>query len=245
MISFAIRTEKFQGPIDLLLDLIEKRKLHISDISLAQVADDYMGHVEKMNDLPVGETANFILVASTLLLIKSLSLLPSLETTEEESRDIEELRNRLKILQDIRNKSLYIKEEFGKNFLFQREFSQFEHVVFSPTNEITPEAILTGIKNVISSIPKLEKLTRAIVEKVISLEEMMERLTERIKKSLTISFREFSNHGKNNKKEVIVSFLAMLELFKQGMINITQSKQFQDIQIENEQYQKTPDYSSR
>ena len=81
---FQIKTEAFEGPLDLLLALIEKRKLFISDISLAEVADDFIEYIKTFDEFPVDMTANFILIASTLLLIKSKSLLPSMTLTSEE-----------------------------------------------------------------------------------------------------------------------------------------------------------------
>ncbi|HWP61085.1 MAG TPA: segregation/condensation protein A, partial [Candidatus Paceibacterota bacterium] len=93
--TFAIKGEAFEGPLEALLDLIESRKLSISEISLAEVCDAYLAHIEQLPQLPLGETAQFILVASTLLLIKSRSLLPSLELTADERESVEELERRL------------------------------------------------------------------------------------------------------------------------------------------------------
>ena len=92
---YKIKLDGFEGPFDLLLDLIEKRKLHINDISLSKVTDDYISHVKSIQHFPIALSANFILIASTLLLIKSKSLLPALQLTEEEQMSIEDLENRL------------------------------------------------------------------------------------------------------------------------------------------------------
>ena len=81
---YTVKTEIFEGPLDLLLTLVEKRKLFINDISLSQVADDYVLHIKQYSEFPVGEVANFVLVASVLVLIKSKSLLPKLDLTQEE-----------------------------------------------------------------------------------------------------------------------------------------------------------------
>ena len=85
---FTVKTKDFEGPLDLLLDLIEKRKFFINDLSLAKVTDDFIAHIQQFENLPMGESAHFILVASTLLLIKSRSLLPQLNLTEEEQTDL-------------------------------------------------------------------------------------------------------------------------------------------------------------
>jgi len=118
--DFKVKVGEFEGPLDLLLNLIEKRKLHITQVSLAQVADDYINYLqgsdrgENLNDM-----ANFILVASTLMLIKSLALLPGLQLTESEKSDVEELESRLKKLQKIRALSQNIKELFGRKISFE------------------------------------------------------------------------------------------------------------------------------
>jgi len=78
--SFTVQAASFVGPLETLLNLIEDRKLSVSEVSLAEVTDAYLAYVEKLPELPLGETAQFILVASTLLLIKSRTLLPSLTT---------------------------------------------------------------------------------------------------------------------------------------------------------------------
>ena len=101
-----VKTSVYEGPLEVLLELIEKRKLLINDISLASVTDEYIARVNTMPHLPVGETAEFISLAATLLLIKSRSLLPNLQLSEEESRDIKELEYRLALYQLIKEASL-------------------------------------------------------------------------------------------------------------------------------------------
>src|SRR3989344_1126361 len=109
--DYHIKTEAFQGPLDLLLQLIEKRKLHINDISLAHITDDYLAHIAGLETFPLKEAAHFILVASTLVLIKSRSLLPSLSLTDEEEGDIKDLERRLKEYKRIKELSLHIEKQ--------------------------------------------------------------------------------------------------------------------------------------
>src|SRR3954469_6101774 len=113
MAAFTVKTQAFEGPLDLLLDLIEKRKLFVSDIALAKVTDDFIEHVRKFENLPMGESAHFILVASTLLLIKSKSLLPELALTDDEQGDIRDLETRLKIYKRIKDASKHVEKMFG------------------------------------------------------------------------------------------------------------------------------------
>lgn len=234
---FKVKTERFEGPLDLLLDLIEKRKLLINDISLSKVTDDFIKHIESMssdlNHNTMGNRAHFILVASTLLLIKSKSLLPTLNLTEEEVHDIDDLEKRLRIYKEIKDASQNISNLFGKNILFYQEGDRKYDPVFSPHKNMTLINIVEAIKSVINSIPKKEVLQKAIVRKVISLEETITKLTNRVMSGLKMSFNEFTKEYSSEKVNVIVSFLAMLELVKQGIIDANQDKTFGDINMEN------------
>ena|SRR3989344_2289171 len=246
--SYNVKTQIFEGPLDTLLTLIEKRKLFINDISLAQVADDYITYVKDLDSAlnasegasgdqkhrNVSDLAHFILIASTLVLIKSKSLLPTLSLTEEEQGSIDDLQKRLAEYQKYKELSKHLRVRFGKNIEYIRLPSKEKVIVFTPDKNTTVSKIFEIIKSVIRQIPKKEFMPKAIVEKVISLEEMIESLTERIRKSMRMSFKDFSGHGKAEKLNVIVSFLAVLELVKQGIIRVTQDKEFRDIHMESD-----------
>ncbi len=232
--SYNVKTHIFEGPLDTLLSLIEKRKLFINDISLAQVADDYIAYVRSLEDFPISESAHFVLIASTLVLIKSKSLLPTLTLTEEEQSSIEDLEKRLAEYQKYKNLSQHLKARFGINAQYLRLPSKEKIIVFTPDKDTTVSRLSDTIRSVIFAIPKKEFVPKAIVQKVISLEEMMESLADRIQLSMRMSFRDFSGMGKVEKVNVIVSFLAMLELVKQGIIQVRQDKDFHDIEIETQ-----------
>lgn len=244
--EYLVKTHIFEGPLDTLLSLIEKRKLFINDISLAQVADDYIAHVKNLSDFPLADSSHFILIASTLVLIKSKSLLPDLTLTEEEQKDIVDLEERLRQYQKYKTLSVHLKTRFGINVEYLRLPSKEKKIVFTPDKNTEVSKMFETVKAVIENIPKKEFVPKAIIEKVISLEEMMSNLSERITKSMKMSFKDFSGHGKADpgsrselttgqaKIHVIVSFLAMLELVKQGIINVKQDKDFHDIEIETQ-----------
>ncbi len=233
MNEFTVKTEHFEGPLELLLNLIEKRKLHISDFSLAQVTDDYITHINEPGKFTMAGAAHFILIASTLLLIKSKSLLPNLSLTEEERSDIDDLEKRLRLYQRFKELSLEIKKLFGKKPIILGEGRKQQEIFFSPDPKITQVSMLSSLRNVLQSIPTKSFVPQAIVKKVVSLEEVIKSLTDRIQKSFKMSFREFSGGGKTEKVTVIVSFLAMLELVKQGIISVSQERSFDDIHMEH------------
>jgi segregation and condensation protein A len=239
--TFTIKTEVFEGPLDLLLSLIEKKKLFINDIALSKVADYYIAYLQNQAQFPIAQSADFLVVASTLLLIKSRSLIPSLNLTEEEQHDINDLERRLRIYQRIKELSVHIKKAFGKDMIYYAE-PRKAVPVFSPDASMTEENFLTAIMSVIKALPKVENIPKAIVKKVISLEEMIGNLTERIKSSIKLSFKEFAKVGKEERVNVIISFLAMLELVKQGIVNVRQDNQFDDIEIET-QHTGVPHYN--
>lgn len=234
--DFKVRIGEFEGPLDLLLDLIEKRKLHISNVSLSQVADEFLEHIKQHEEFPIGDSAEFILIASTLLLIKSKSLLPNLELTPEEEGSIEDLEERLREYQKYKILALSIRKMFG-HFLFFASESKVRPVMFAPTAEIQTSNLYRALREVLQSLPKPVVLPKVKVEKIISLEEMIESLSQRIQKSFKMSFSAFAGQGQGDKAQkinVIISFLAMLELVKRGAVRVSQESHFGDISMESE-----------
>ena len=272
--AFTIKTPVFEGPLDLLLNLIEKKKLFISDISLSKVTDEYISHINELPEYSLKHRTQFILIASTLLLIKAKSLLPSLELTPEEEGDIKDLERRLRILNLIRQKSANVRDIYGRNRIYPRGDMDETVVVFAPGKDISPSAddaqgkdandantnksgqsnLRDAMWRVLNSLPKPVIEQKATVKKVISLEEMMERLEERINNAMRMSFREFSRSkgaqtgadgslafqgSKMEKVNVILSFLAMLELVRQGTLDALQNTDFEDIELTAITHEKT------
>lgn len=230
---YKVKTGDFEGPLDLLLSLIEKRKMFINDISLTKVANDYIEYTKSLDFLPVKDTANFLLIASTLVLIKSKSLLPNLSLTDEENIDMKDLEIRLKIFSQIKKVSLSIKENFGKNIIFSKQQSKYIKPIFTPDKDLTVDGLQIAINRVVSQLPQKETLAEKVVKKVVSLEEMIDNLSERMAQCISMSFREFSKMGEKDRIHVAVSFLAMLELVKQGIVDVVQKNNFEDINIES------------
>jgi segregation and condensation protein A len=231
--KYQVKTEVYEGPFDVLLHLIEKRKLFINDISLAEITDDFIEYVQSIQDLPLKNIADFIVIASTLVLIKSKSLMPVLDLTEEEEMSIDELEARLREYREIKRLSRHVGDLYGKQIIFSKKPSEVEPV-FSPEPSLTKENLYLSALSLISSFPKKEDIKQAAIKKVISLEEMMSHLTERVKASFKLSFRNFSDISGGEKINVIVSFLAVLELVKRGLVSVSQDREFEDFDIENQ-----------
>lgn len=229
--SFSIDVGEFKGPLEALLTLIEERKLSISDVSLANVTDAYVAYVEKLPELPLGETAQFILVASTLLLIKSRSLLPTLELSDEERESVEELERRLARYAIIRKAAKGLRRVWGRAPLSLPERSPARYFVFAP-GETTATRIAEAARMLINVLPKPEDIAKAVVAPILLLEDVIRDLKRRLTSAFRTSFKELTRSRERN--EVIVYFLATLELVRSGSISATQKDLFSDITIETD-----------
>lgn len=238
--SFSVKTAVFEGPLELLLDLVERRRLLINDISLAAVTDEYMRQVSEMQELSLPNTTQFISLAATLLLVKSKSLLPVLDLTEEEETSIEDLEERLRFYQIIRDAALPLQAQFGKARLYPPQFSPAPAPVFVPDTYCSLDNLREAIFSVLHDLPKKEVPAKAKIKVIISLEEMMDKLEKRIRDNLQLRFSQLTV-GETERKVVIVSFLALLELFKQGNLLLKQEGRYGDIEIERDKGQ-TPTY---
>ncbi|MBP9748163.1 MAG: segregation/condensation protein A [Candidatus Pacebacteria bacterium] len=237
---FQIKTTGFEGPFALLLNLVEKQKLFINDVSLAQVTEDYLAYMNKLGAVHPNDISSFILVASTLILIKSKSLLPNLDLTDDEKGDIQNLEERLRLFELYTKLGLNVKEKFGSQMIFAPLERKNDVLVFLPDEQITRDSMMGFAKSVLGAIPKKVFLPEVEVRKVISIEEMIDKLTVRIQNSIQTNFRDFANHrsGKpitrEEKVEVIVGFLAMLEMVRQGVVDAVQAIDSGDIIIEKQ-----------
>ena len=228
---FHIKTESYEGPFELILDLIERRQLSINELSLAQVTDDYIQHVRGHGTFPMEDAAQFIGIAATLLLIKSKSLIPDLELTGEEEEDMDDLKRRLAEYERVREMMRELSRIFGKNVMVSAG-ERAPEVAFAPARDLTLAKLENALADALAALEKEEKLPEARVRPLVTIEEMMDTLLTRVQKAMTISFREFSGTAKE-KVEVIVSFLALLELVKEGAVEALQQGSFSDISITN------------
>jgi len=167
-----------------------------------------------------------------------------LELTEEEESSIHDLEDRLVLYARTKELAQHIRALFGKDIIFEKSPSKDMPVVFSPDSKTDIANLAAALERVIASLPVQEKLSKVTVRKVVSLEEMINKLAERITKSTSLKFHDF--HGAKGKLtyekkvSVIVGFLAMLELVKRGAIRVTQEGD--EIEMESETLD-TPSYA--
>jgi segregation and condensation protein A len=248
--NYVVKTEYFEGPLDVLLTLIEKRKLLINQVSLSMVTEEFMRYIESIQDaIYIKEKTHFVAIASILILIKARSLLPTLVITEEETEDIADLERRLKILEFIRAVSKKIEAVYGKKVIYNQGDFKRDICVFAPSKDISIANIEEASKRVLLKLPKEEKkLAEVKVRRVMSIEEMMYTLSTRIQQAVKTTFAQFSKSGtvytdvKEQKQHVVVSFLALLELVKQNMVQVEQHAMFEDIEVESVGVMTVPEY---
>ena len=229
--TYQLTLEKFSGPLGLLLNLVEEQKLSINEISLAEIAEKYIAYLKSLEEMPKDELAAFLVIASTLMLIKSRSLLPGVKLTEEEEMDIKELEQRLKTYQFFKKLSQHIRELNKQDkHLFGREaYVGMSAIFFSPEG-LKIEDFKKIMDEILEAVPRAEKLLEGTLGKMISIEDKMAEIQERLNRMLALTFDELKNSARE-KIEIIVSFLAMLELVKQGWLILDQQKLFGGIEL--------------
>ncbi len=235
--GYHFRLDHFEGPLDLLLSLIEREKLDITTVSLAQIADQYLEYLSTEKNVTLENLAAFLSVASRLLLIKSRALLPVLTFTEEEEEAVDDLEWRLRQYKLFRDAAITLGELFGsRNESFMRESFLGSQVVFYPPKDFSVDDLVRHFRSLLGDIPVYEDIPEKVVEQVASLEERIIHLQEHLTERIETSFAEFSVAAKN-KTDVIISFLALLELIKQCFLIAEQDDLSQGIRlrkIENE-----------
>lgn len=237
---FTIKTESYEGPFEVLLDLIEARKLLVNELALASITEDFIQHVRAQELFPVEETATFIQIAATLLLIKSKSLIPDLTLSEEENADVEDLKRRLAAYEKVREAARELGRIYGRAVMVPAgERLPAPH--FSPTRDLSADALAAALARVLAAREAVEELPEARVKPMVTIEEMMDRLAKRVQSAMTLSFKDFAGSAKE-KVEVIVSFLALLELVKQGAVAAEQYGEHGDIRIHHTAAAAVPRY---
>jgi segregation and condensation protein A len=229
--NYSIKLEQFEGPLDLLLQLTEQEKLDITRVSLAQIADQYLEYLAKAQNITLAHLADFLTVASRLILIKSKALLPLLEFTEEEEEEIKDLEHQLaeyKKFKDASQKILAIFDAPAASF--SRDGFLGMQTVFYPPANMVADDLAQAFGRVLGEIPEPEKLEEEMVKEVLTLEDKILHLQETLREKIQTSFSQLVSTAKD-KVEVVVSFLAMLELVKQKIIHVEQGELFSEIHL--------------
>lgn len=227
-----VKLAQFEGPLELLLSLIEDRKLDITKVSLGSVADQYLRRLAADKDaISLQNLSSFLVIAARLILIKSKMLLPVLEFTDEEEEAMDDLEVRLIEYRRFREAA----QEMGKMLdpkrrSFPREKFLRAMEVFIPPKGVTPLSLRKHFESVLGEMPTPEEIIEDTIEEIMSLEERIASLQASLRDRAEHSFRELASSA-TNRMEVIVSFLAILELVKQRYVIVNQRDAWGDIRI--------------
>jgi segregation and condensation protein A len=215
------------------LNLIEEEKLDITKLSLAVVADQYLEYIKNNKSIKLENLADFLLVASKLILIKSKALLPFLQFSEEEEEEIKDLSKQLEEYKKFKDVSIKINALANSNKAsFTREIFEGVGPLFYPPENINAFDLKKYFQLVLAEIPVIEKLEEEFVKEIMTLEEKINSLRETIKEKAEVSFSELTSETKE-KVDIIVSFLAVLEMVKQKIIDAEQNEIFKEIKLKH------------
>jgi segregation and condensation protein A len=226
-----IKLEKFEGPLALLLKMIEKEEMQITDISLAKIADQYVRYIQS-GKIDPEHVADFLVVAAKLLLIKSRALLPYLSVAEDV--DIEEFEQQLRMYQEFVIASQAVDQlAKQKNCMYAREFNRRSIIAeqeFCPPKKLSAQDLANVFRELLSQIKPPLNLEKGELQAEINIEDKINAIKNLLSQKLHLVFSQVMASAKD-RTEMIVSFLALLELTKQRDITIDQSELFGEIEI--------------
>ena len=234
---YAIKIDNFEGPLDLLCHLIDKNKMDIYDIKINEIADQYIEYLNQMEEMNLDIASEFIIMASTLIYLKSKSLLPKQEEAEEELTE-EELIQRIieyKKYKEIIKKLKVNYEENSKIFLVTREQIEL------PKKRIEKEYDKDLIPNLYKSL--LEKNEEKINKNAENIEKIaitdnytvaskVKEMFKALIKNNKFVFNKLFSLKEHNKQEVVTAFSGLLEMSKRDKVNTKQEDLFEDIIVE-------------
>lgn len=243
--EIAVRLQAFEGPLDLLLHLIDKNKVNIYDIPIAEITDQYMAYLQEMKRRDLNIMSEFLVMAATLLDIKARMLLPAEKDEEGEEEDPrQELVLQLLEYKMYKYMSYELRErqqEAGLRMYHAQDMPK-EVLAWKPlvrTGELLSGVTLTQMYTVFKDIMRRQadrvdpvRSTFGTLEKEeVDMEQTQERLEEYLSEHKICSFQSLFE-GRHSKMQMIIVFLILLEMMKQGRISITQEETFGDIHIE-------------
>lgn len=235
MTSFVVTLDKFSGPLELLLKLIEEKHLEITEISLSSVTEDYLTWVTQAQDNYMENVADFLQVAATLLLIKSRSILPTLEVTPEEKEEIMDLQARLALYKLFKDLGIELTSGWSLcSKMFSRPSWIGKTVVFNPPSDVNSDNLALACQSLFEKLESqivIHPPEAEIKHPAISLQDKIVSILERLKNvNSKICFKSVGSE--EAKEEIVITFLALLELLKDNKISVQQENLFDEIEVE-------------
>lgn len=229
--SVKIKVEQFEGPLDLLLQLIEGQELDITSLSLAKVTEQFLDYVKQLQEKDPTHLADFLVIAAKLLVIKSKALLPNLELGIEEEESAYDLTQQLLIYKKYKEVAKYFRRmDLRRHQSWTREADFNDRITFMPDPEITSQTLADSIRKLANDLKEIVRLPQQVMAEVVSITEKIEHIQKLIADKVETSLSTLIKEAKS-KTEVVVTFLALLELTKQRILTVEQNSIFEDIII--------------
>ncbi len=227
----SIKLRQFEGPLDLLLTLIEERKLDITQIALAEVTEQFLQYIKRLEAIDPTTLADYLSIAAKLLVIKSRAILPTLEVEPEEEEAGADLESRLLLYKQFKEAAKYLhKLDNRRRQSWSRNLSFEERVNFFPDPSVTTKELHRAVLKVLSELKALDSLPKAKIKEAISIQEKIDQLQHRLSEQIETKLSDLLKTAKN-KSEAIITFLALLELIKQKIFVAEQETLFADVVI--------------
>lgn len=235
--KYAIKIDNFEGPLDLLCHLIDKNKMNIYDINLSEITDQYINYLKEQEKLNLEIASEFIIMASTLLYLKSKNLLPKQEEEEEEITE-EELIRRIIEYKKFKEISKVLKEQYKNNsnryFKLQEEINlPKQKIEKNYESTLIPEmykkVVERNEEKVNQNAKNIEKI--AITDNYTVASKVKEMFKALIKNK-KFTFNKMFSLKKHNKQEVVTAFSGLLELSRRSKVLTKQEELFGDIEVE-------------
>jgi segregation and condensation protein A len=229
-----IKTKHFEGPLDLLLSLIEQRQLDITTIALADVTEQFLQYIKQLTNIDPTTLADYLAIAAKLLVIKSKAILPSLELENEEEDAGVDLESKLLLYKQFKEVAKFLKQQDNRRKQsWSRTLTFEEKINFFPDPSVTPETLHKSMLKILSSLKELDNLPKAKIKEAISIQEKIDHLQGQLSNQIETKLSDLIKHAKN-KDEIIVTFLALLELIKQRLFSAEQETLFAEVVIKKQ-----------
>ncbi|MCI7241380.1 MAG: segregation/condensation protein A [Bacilli bacterium] len=234
--NYSIKIDAFEGPLDLLLHLIKEKNVDIYDISIEEITKSYLDYINKMEELNINVASSYLVMAAELMEIKSKSLLPKVESEEDNEEEVvsrENLINKLVEYKKYKEMTEVFKElEINRNNIYIKPPENINNYINNEiyNEEIEIDKLVEAMKNFLNRKELEKPLKTKITNKEYSVKERKNSIRNIIRNKKRVEFTELFEEY--NKSYIAVTFLSVLELAKEHELKISQDKNFDNIFIE-------------
>jgi len=224
-----IQFKEFSGPLDLLLSLIDEKKMEISTVSISSVTEPFLNYLNTLESIQAEELADFLVVAAKLLLMKSRALLPQLMTEDDSDLNLDaQLRLYRRFVDASKNLHNLWLDDKSLSYPHIEEIKKATEVI-QPIN-FSLETLSQSMVQLLKRLEPPKALPRTTIDRTVTIKEKIDKMREMLKKHKSVNFKDIIVDS-SSRSEVIVTFLAILELVKQNNVLLKQSKSFGDIEL--------------